>query len=293
MKIKVYLLNAFGVNKSGGNPAGVVLDADDLTDEAKKKIAKEIGFSETAFVQKSSKADFKVTFFTPTDEVDLCGHATIATYSLLLQKKIIKPGKYTHELKAGVLPIEITTEGVVFMDLALPVFSETISFEELKEIFLIQKNTILDTGLQPQIVSTGLRDIILPIKDRQTLYNLEINFQKMAALNKKTDTIGFHLFTLDTIKSNSTANVRNFFPLHGVNEEPATGSANGTLACYLFKYGRIKTENTKNLIFEQGYCMNKPSEIIASLNVEREEIKRIQIGGHALFNDEMEIEITN
>lgn len=291
MKVNVYLLNAFGVDKHGGNPAGVVLDADDLTDAQKKQISKVIGYSETAFVQKSDKAKCKVSFFTPTEEVDLCGHATVAAYSLLLKKKLIEPGNYTQELKAGALPIQITTDGVVLMDLALPVFSEVIPFKELKDIFRIPENAISDTGLQPQIVSTGLRDILLSINDRKTLFDLQIDFQKMAALNKKTDTIGFHVFTLDTIQPHATAHARNFFPLYGVNEEPATGSANGTLACYLYKYGKIKPDKAKNLIFEQGYCMNKPSEIVASLEVNDDKIEKIQIGGKAIFVGEKEVEI--
>ncbi|PIY70200.1 PhzF family phenazine biosynthesis protein, partial [Candidatus Roizmanbacteria bacterium CG_4_10_14_0_8_um_filter_36_36] len=90
MKIKVYLLSAFGVSKNGGNPAGVVLNADSLTDNQKKAISKIVNYSETAFISSSDKADFKVTFFTPKDEVDLCGHATIATYSLLYQKHLFK-----------------------------------------------------------------------------------------------------------------------------------------------------------------------------------------------------------
>ncbi len=84
----VYLLKSFGVDEMGGNPAGVVLDANNLSDEQKKAISKAINYSETAFVERSDKADYKVRFFTPTEEVDLCGHATIATYSLLFQRSL-------------------------------------------------------------------------------------------------------------------------------------------------------------------------------------------------------------
>lgn len=291
MKAGVFLLNAFGINSSSGNPAGAVLNAEGFTYEQKKAIAKKIGFSETAFVEKSQKANFKVTFFTPTEEVDICGHATIAAYSLLLQKKIIKQGKYTHELKAGVLPIEITSDGIILMDLALPVFSEIIPFTDIKEIFNVSEYAITDTGLQPQIVSTGFRDILVPIKDRKTLFTMQIDFEKMAAINKKTNTTGFHVFTLDTINIHAIAHARNFFPLYGITEDAATGSSNSALACYLFTYGKIKTEQIKQLVFEQGYCMNKPSRIIAALQTDGKEIKRVQIGGKAFFMSKREIEI--
>ncbi|GIP36612.1 PhzF family phenazine biosynthesis protein [Paenibacillus sp. J2TS4] len=79
MKLKVYTVNSFAKTLEGGNPAGVVIDADSLSDESMKSIAGAIGFSETAFVMKSESAHFKVRFFTPEEGVDLCGHATIAT----------------------------------------------------------------------------------------------------------------------------------------------------------------------------------------------------------------------
>src|SRR5258708_6491394 len=183
MKIKVYLLNGFGVNKSGGNPAGVVLDAEHLTNDQKKAIAKEIGFSETAFVQKSTKADFKVTFFTPANEVDLCGHATVATYSLLYHNQLVKPGEYKQELKAGILSIVIKDDGTVIMEQALPIYSEIIPLDEITSIFSLPSDVITKTSLLPRVVSTGLRDIFLPISDTETLFALKPNLQKMSELN--------------------------------------------------------------------------------------------------------------
>jgi PhzF family phenazine biosynthesis protein len=106
MEIKVYTLNAFAKTDHGGNPAGVVLDPDSLSAHDMQKVAAKVGFSETAFVKKSNSADFKVVFFTPNGEVDLCGHATIATFYLLANKGIVQAGKYTQETKAGVLKEE-------------------------------------------------------------------------------------------------------------------------------------------------------------------------------------------
>lgn len=89
MEIKVYKINAFAKTAIGGNPAGVVVNADELSENDMKKIAGIVGLSETAFVMKSDVADFRVRFFTPTEEVDLCGHATIGTFSILLKKVIL------------------------------------------------------------------------------------------------------------------------------------------------------------------------------------------------------------
>ncbi len=90
------------------------------------KIAKKVGFSETAFVQRSDKADFRVKFITPTSEVDLCGHATVAAFYLLANKQIIRPGMYRQETRAGILRIEILQDGSVLMDQNLPRFFDKI-----------------------------------------------------------------------------------------------------------------------------------------------------------------------
>jgi len=290
MEIKVFLLKAFGVDESGGNPAGVVLNAEDLTEEQKKTISREVGFSETAFVEKSDRADFKVTFFTPTNEVDMCGHATIATYSLLFQNGIIKPGNYIQEIKAGELGISVNDGGLVTMEQKLPIFSEFIDAPEIHNVF--GKVNFIE-GLIPQIVSTGLRDIILPVRNREELFSMRPNYKKMADFNNRTDTIGTHAFTLDVIKQESVANCRNFAPLYGINEESATGSSNGALACYLFKYGKLATGNLTKLQFEQGYSMQKPSQITVYLQTRQGNISKVEVGGKAIMFGEKELNLVD
>lgn len=108
-------MRAFAKTEKGGNPAGVVFDADGLSESSMKEIASEVGYSETAFVMKSHMADFRVRFFTPIEEVDLCGHATIAAFNLMRDEKIILPGNYTQETKAGVLKLRVY-ENTVFME---------------------------------------------------------------------------------------------------------------------------------------------------------------------------------
>lgn len=93
MKVNVYQLNSFAKTNEGGNPAGVVLDADSLSEKQMGKIAAILGFSETAFVMQSGIADFRVRFFTPKEEVDLCGHATIAAFYTMSYLGLLKPGK--------------------------------------------------------------------------------------------------------------------------------------------------------------------------------------------------------
>lgn len=289
MKVKVFTLNSFAKTPSGGNPAGVVLTADDLLEKQMMQISEKIGFSETAFVQKSDKADFKIRFFTPTDEVDICGHATIATYFLMWSRNQIKSGIYKQETKAGVLGIEVENDGTIFMNQNLPKFFEKLDKPEIADSLNIPIDYI-DRALPIQIVSTGLRDIFVPITSIAKLYEIRPTSEKMSAINKQTDTIGCHVFTLET-KFGSTAHCRNFAPLYGIPEESATGTSNGALSCYLFKHGKISNSQLSRLVFEQGYSMDKPSEILAKLVVSDDRIEEVKVGGKAIISKELEIEI--
>lgn len=279
MNIKVYTLNAFAKTKEGGNPAGVVLDADSLSEEVMQKIAQKIGFSETAFVQKSNKANFKVRFFTPNSEVDLCGHATIAMFYLMAKKNILKCGIYTQETKAGILNIEVKKDNTIFMNQNLPQFFEKIGKKEVAESLNISEEVIAN-NLPVQIVSTGLKDIFIPIKSLKELYNIKPNFEKVIEISKKYNVVGYHLFTLKT-KFGSTANCRNFAPLYDIKEESATGTSTGALGCYLFKYSKISKQNANHLVFEQGYSMKKPSEIFVNLKIQDNKIVDVKVGGIA------------
>ena len=276
MKINYYQLNSFAKSSSGGNPAAIVLNSDNLSEDIMQKIAKTINFSETAFVSNSNYANFKVRFFTPNEEVDLCGHATIGTFSILLSNKIITPGLYNQETKAGILDVEVKSDSSIMMNQSLPIFYEEIPKYEIANSLNISVDDIED-DIPIQIVSTGLRDIIIPIKNLSILTSIKPNFKKIIDISKKYNVVGYHAFSLESIH-NSTAHCRNFAPLYDILEESATGTSNGALACYLYKYEKINNTQINNLKFEQGYCMEKPSEIKVSLVTEDKNILQFIVG---------------
>lgn len=289
MKVKAYKINVFAKFVEGGNPAGVVVNADSLSENDMKKIAGILGLSETAFVMKSELADFKVRFFTPTEEVDLCGHATIGTFFTLLNEGYIKPGNYTQETKAGVLNVEVKKDLSIMMNQTPPNFYEVIDKSEIADSLNINIDEIHEK-LPVQIVSTGLRDILIPIKNIDVLNSINPDFDKVAQISKKYNVVGYHMFSLDVLYS-ANAHCRNLAPLYGIPEESATGTSNGVLACYLFKYNKINSENFENIVFEQGYSMKRPSEILVSLNVEENEVLEVKVGGKSLNLSTIEIKI--
>ena len=278
MKTKVYVVSAFCKNYSGGNLAGVVLSAEGLDVAQKIAIAKKLGYSETAFVTKSNVADFKLEYFTPAEEVPLCGHATIATFALMQYLEMLSKSTYTFEAKVGILAI-IIDEGKIFMEQSQPQYSEIIKKNELASCFEV--DYIYDE-YPLQIVSTGLPDLIVPIKDEQMLTALTPNFEEITKISRKYDIIGIHAFALQE----NRIICRNFAPLYDIPEESATGTANCALVSYLYKHEIKRMEEYK---IEQGYSLNLPSEITVRINCTDNEISRIFVGGYGCFMEELEI----
>lgn len=274
--MSLYKLTSFPKTEFGGNEAGVYLDADNLTKKEMLQIAKDVNFSETAFVMKSNKADFRVRFFTPLHEIDLCGHATIATFNLLRDLKLIKLGTYTQETKAGILSL-IIKKDEVYMEQPLPMFYEVLEENELNTCF--SNRNFINKTLPIQVVSTGMKEIFLPVKDVETLNELKPDFEEIIEFSIKHNVIGIHAFALS---EDVDAYGRNFAPIVGINEESATGTSNGALGCYLYKYVNKKEE----YILRQGYSMNLPSEIKTDLEYTDNEITRVFVGGTAKIINE-------
>lgn len=276
MDLKYFVVQAFSKADRGGNPAGVVLDAGGLSARLMKKIASKLGYPETAFVQPSSAADFRVRFFAPKAEVDLCGHATIATFSLLAALKSIVPGNYEQETKAGILAVEVCDDGSVFMEQNLPQFFSKIDPERMARALNASPTAFLPE-LPIQVVSTALKDIMVPVRSLAQLHRMDPDPEDTAAVCRQFDAVGVHLFSFET-EGEAAAHCRNFAPHLGIVEEAATGTSTGALSCYLQKYCGMGSED---LIFEQGYALNSPSEIRVKLSVSDGRVSRVRVGGTA------------
>ncbi len=277
MELLAYQVNAFTKDASGGNPAGVVLNADDLSAEHMQAIAHSLGFSETAFVSKDDECDFQLRFFTPNSEVDFCGHATVATFFLMFQQQMISAKSYRQRTKAGKLAVTVFPDGLVELQQLLPQFLGQLPAEEIAASLNIPVAILSSTNLAIEKVSTGLTDIIIALPPGY-LDKVSPDLQVIAALSNQHQATGYHLFELAPKASPLTAYCRNFAPAFGINEESATGSACGALACYLFKHQL--TDSTEYL-FEQGRIMNCTSTIKAKIASEGRKIRQVCVAGHA------------
>ena len=285
--MRIFVCDAFSSEIFKGNQAGVVILDEKENYPSKnfmKNIAAELKHSETAFVKKIDNKTFKIRYFTPTDEVELCGHATISVFSTLRNLKIIDSGKYIAETLAGSLEI-VVDENFIWMDMSLPKVEYIFNSDEIKELysaFNLDMNQA-PKDLIPKIVNTGLSDIIIPIENKEVLDTFVMNKEKVIELSKKYKVVGAHLFTSDKEKK-VTAFCRNIAPLVGIDEECATGTSNGALTHYLKDYNIISVKDINTFI--QGESMGRASTILSKYKKDRE---TIQIGGNAIISFECKL----
>ena len=276
--VEAFLVNSFTSNGTGGNPAGVVLHADHLSNEEKLQIAQVVGYSETAFVSLDDEADFELSFFTTTGEVDFCGHATLAAFSTMYQDGIITAGKYLQRTKAGLLVVTIEANGHIVMDLKLPEFRGEFSYEVISQLIGLDSTLFESTQLPIEVISTGLPDIIVPVPFGY-LDQIQVDENLTSEFCERHGVIGIHAFELCEQTSKVTASCRNFAPLVGISEESATGSASGALACYLAKH--LPNTHSNSFTFEQGRAMECVSRITASVESSDQGIIKVRVGGFA------------
>ncbi|MCL2839427.1 MAG: PhzF family phenazine biosynthesis protein [Defluviitaleaceae bacterium] len=275
----IFIASAFSKNNMGGNTAGVCLHGEALDKGQKMAISKKLGFAETAYIS-TGKNGFMVEYFTPAEEVPLCGHATIASFIVMQNKLPLNKSEYIIETKCGNLHVILDDE-MVFMEQKKPIFYETLSKIDLARCFDMD---VINDKFPIEIGSTGLRDIILPVKDLTILERMKPSFGEISAISRKFNTVGIHAFTLD----GERIVCRNFAPLYDVPEESATGTSNCVLASYLWKNNILRKNE---YIFEQGYTLNSPSEIIVRLTTNHDNIDKVVVGGKGYLMDEKTINI--
>lgn len=287
MNVTAYITRAFCRKSQGGNPAGVVILDEEMSPLHMQKIAAFLNFSETIFLSKKTEAYYQALYYTPTSPIDFCGHASIAVFGVLHQLGLLSSKQCSLETQAGTCAISIANP-FIFLKLPLPLFGEYIPEDEVAVALGIDEPSITATELKPQIVSTGLKDIMVPVINRKTLLTMRPDHDQIFRLSEKYDVIGMHVFALDPT-SKVTAYCRNFAPRYGIPEESATGSSNGALACYLFKHNVVEE---RAMLFQQGDILNSPSDIHIRLTTQLNEIEMVECGGEVLIDKTTTIQLS-
>lgn len=287
--VDVQILNAFVENDKGGNPAGVVLNADTLSNKNKLEIAKKVGLSETAFVSKSITEEFKLDFFTPTKQIAHCGHATVATFSYLKQIGAIKKDTSSKETIDGKRKIKLMAD-LAFMEQLAPKYVDVSAKKSviLKSLGLEKKDLII--GASIKLINTGNSFILVPVKNREILKKIIPDFNLISKISEELNLIGYYVFSTDTDNADRDATSRMFGPRYGILEEAGTGMAAGPLACYLRDILKIRKER---FFIQQGQFMKTPSPslIIVDVHLENNKIQSLMAGGKGLLKSQIKIEI--
>ncbi|WP_395408022.1 PhzF family isomerase [Pseudoduganella sp. UC29_106] len=271
----LYHIDSFTRTPFRGNPAGVVLDADGLSDAQMQDIARELKHSETAFVLRPTAADHDVwvRFFTPTIEVPVCGHATIAAHYALAHARRLPPGSVTvQRTGAGLQRIRSVREGG---DWRIEIEQGPISFGEPLDgawraraaaaLRLAGGVSALDAARPLQVVSTGHSKVMVPLRDDYPLDSLAPDLPALASLSAELGCNGWFPFV---ISGPRRTDGRMFAPAIGIDEDPVTGNANGPLGAYLVRH-KLMAHDGVSLAFEghQGRALRREGVVHVRVDI--------------------------
>jgi trans-2,3-dihydro-3-hydroxyanthranilate isomerase len=291
-----YLLDVFTNQPFGGNPLAVFPDAQGLNTQQMQLLTKELNLSESVFLfpAENETADIKMRIFTPGKELPTAGHPTIGTSYLLLNEGIIQPknhGKLILEQNIGSITVNFKKEGNTFkqlmMEQPLPKFEQTFNDKSLIASLLSTHPTDIEEDFPCRIVNCGNPFLIVPIKTIKAMAKLKLNHELYYQILEEVEMIGIMAFSLETSNSNLLTHSRMFAPQIGVPEDPATGSAHGPLASYLFNYQMADV--TQLVTGEQGIEMGRASLVNMKIVTEDAKIASVLVGGESVIMGKGEI----
>ncbi|MDN5202677.1 PhzF family isomerase [Fulvivirgaceae bacterium BMA10] len=298
-KLIVYQIDAFTKEKFKGNPAGVVVNADGLSDDQMQLIARELNNPETAFLFSTDTTDCDgvIRYFTPKTEVPICGHATIAAMYAKALEDNLDSCILKIKTRIGILPFEIIKEnGDYEVIMTQGDFELGHAFEEDTMQRLVTSLGLERSDLHEQcpvqIASTGHSKVMIGIKNREKLNDLTPDYNELTDLSKQIQCNGYFVFTLDSDDPEILTYGRMFAPAIGINEDPVTGNANGPLGGYLVQNRLVSYENG---LFEfkgaQGEKINRLGIVKVKVKIENNKPSLIQIRGRATVVFKSEIEV--
>jgi trans-2,3-dihydro-3-hydroxyanthranilate isomerase len=263
-KLNFYIVDVFAEEKYAGNQLAVVRKAAVLSDIKMQQIAKEMNYSETTFIlnEQPRNGGYDVRIFTPAAEVPFAGHPTLGT-AYIIQREIIKEpiDKVILNLKVGQIPVtfEQKKDGgeLLWMKPIEPIFGQVFNADEIVQ-FLTVRGEDIDDRFPIQQVSVGVDFVFVPLRTLDSVRRASVIKDKLFnwVKNKQAKTI--FVFCPQTYKPQNHLNVRFFADYYGIQEDPATGSANCCLAGYLVKYRYFGTSKI-DVCVEQGYEIGRPS----------------------------------
>ena len=294
--LKFYQADVFTGQPFGGNPVAVFPDAQGLTHAQLQQIAREMNLSETVFVLPPTDpaAVVRVRIFTPTQEIPFAGHPVLGAFFILAELGIISAKepvtRFMQECNIGLFPVELHAEDglveLVVMTQPKPEFlgpvEDTEDLYKIASALGLAKYMIADGKWPIEVVSTGLPVLIVPVRSLTAVRSIQPDASAIIDLCSRFGANGIMVFTTVTVEPSATVHARMFAPSIGILEDPATGSASGALGAYLVQNGVVDVAPTTEIIVEQGYEIERPSQIIVRVESDDDIIQVVKVGGECV-----------
>jgi len=266
--VRIHQVDAFTLTRLTGNPAGVVLDADCLSEAEMQAIARELNNADTAFVLRPDGADhdLKVRFFTPRTEAAFVGHATVATHFVLSAL----PGAATRlkqRTRGGIADIEVQGTGadrrIAVRQSVPPLGREINEREQLAVLDSLALNPgFLDPRCPPRIIGGGSTRLLIGVRSGEHLKQLKPDFARLTTLSGQMGASGYFVFSLAPTVPDCQAEARMFCPALGIPEDPVSGNAYGMLGVYLGRLGLLPaTDGRLRFTGAQGHHLQRPGRV--------------------------------
>lgn len=280
--MRYFILDVFTEERFKGNPLAVVLDADGLSARTMQSIASEFNLSETTFVLTpvSPIAQRRLRIFTPELELPMAGHPVVGTWFVLATEKLVpvKEGwnAFLQEIPAGILPVDILIKdgnvAQVRMTQAVPEYFEVVSDERILHALGLTVADVSDS-LPAQFVSTGTKQLMLPLRSRDVLKRIQPHSPELGRLLEDRDSHLVYAFA----EEDGLFYARGFSAAGSkMSEDPATGSAAGGLGAYLWKHRNMASAFRIQQGFEMGRGATIEVEVTGNGHI-------VQVGGSAVI----------
>ena len=233
--------------------------------------------------------DDRLRYFSPTTEVDLCGHATVATYGALFAEGAIDGGERTLRTNVGDLTVTVDDDGTVWMRQQAPT-AEVVDVDlgRVADALGVDPAALRDVGtdLSVAVASTGLPFLVVPVNFLERLGEADPDDEAIERLSEEFDVAGVYAFTFDTLEGDSTLHGRACAPSLGISEDPVTGTASGAVGGYLRHVDAFDGDEPDELRFEQGHFLDRPGYVRVCI-----EADGVRVGGRTAVALDGEIRI--
>ena len=294
--LKIKRMSAFTSIPYAGNSVWVILGANELSDAEMKRLASTLDpGADVAFVlaDNTSEADICLKFYNGSSEINFSGHAAVASYYALSDEKMLHFKEPETEIrqrtKVGIQVVRLRTQenkvNRVTMSLSKPNFMEIdINPLHVARFLGLTVKEISGSGLPLEVISTGFFDLIVPLKSINDIRNINPNFSLMDSFCTRLGIQGVVAFCREVFDTADIAFMRHFAPALGINEEPLSAAAAGSLGCYFLRHQLAKTtDNFIRMIIEQGDLQHKSARVYVHIESTRDQILRVKVGGNSVL----------